>query len=379
MAKRATSDLDPKGLGLTADGSDHDGAERRQQFVYIHDDFASHPWVSEQFFLAVPRRLLEFVEAKIHPPPWDNQARQLERHAGALLEERGNAVGFWSGLSLLNDDLLPPLPLPSVSAEDAKALGWEWNEEQTAERLRVGQIRIDYFASVGRGYAGWLVTCDQFQREQAELIRRWSDEIRRLGLCGVGRLISGRAPDESLFSVVNPADREQQFVQAVRHFLVRWRLNELTAPNVPAPAKPLMAGMFPLTVSNHLMEMGGVFHIPDTYPIPSRDELRAMLDESLHSASDATHLKEWHEIVGAGNSAKNQIESYARVRQVYHFWALLHDRYDKNLAGKVERLSSAFADYFEVSEETIRRDLRLIGQRLGPEWPTSGCFQLAGA
>jgi hypothetical protein len=166
------------------------------------------------------------------------------------------------------------------------------------------------------------------------------------------------------------------FATAVRAFLVRWRLNELTGPNLPAPAKPLMAGMFPLTVSRQLMDMGGVFHLPDTYPIPSRDELRAMLDEALHSGEEVPHLAGWREIISARNPARNRIDRFARVRQLYHFWALLHHRYADRLVGRIEALQTVFAEYLNVSLDTIRGDLRLIGERLGAGWERSGPFHL---
>jgi hypothetical protein len=346
----------------------------------VSSDFRSHPTIWKQFFLVVPRPLLERLERNLDPVPWNQDERQLEFDAADRCGSAGNLVGFRDGLPLHNDDVRPPTPLPVVTEAVAQELGWELNQAQLDIQRRVLQIRLHYFSSVARGYAGWLISNPVFQREQSELIDAWQTEIGLAGLSGVGKLINAAEPPAELLTAQelrSSTDREKEFGIAVRQFLVRWRLNELTAPSLPAPAKPLMAGTFPLSISNQLMDMGGVFHIPDTYPIPSRDELRAMLDETLHSGAEAAHLQEWHRIVGVGNSAKNQIERFARVRQVCHYWAILHDRYGDQLRGQTEALHEAFATFFAVSADTIRGDLRIISRRLSPEWAISRQFRLS--
>jgi hypothetical protein len=116
------------------------------------------------------------------------------------------------------------------------------------------------------------------------------------------------------------------------------------------------------------METGGLFHIPDSFPIPSRDELRALLDESLRADTGVPHLAEWKKIVGARNSAKNEIERFGRIERLARYWALMHDRHLKALAGQKGRLHQAFAKFFDTSEDTIRRDLRRIEASLGKCW-----------
>lgn len=46
---------------------------------------------------------------------------------------------------------------------------------------------------------------------------------------------------------------------------------------LPVPMKPMLGGSFPMAVLQQLMDAGGLFNIPDIFPLPSRDELRAMM------------------------------------------------------------------------------------------------------
>lgn len=359
----------------------HPGAEVSDKMASEHGQLDSrkfhvHPLVRRQFFLAFPIRLLELVERHVRPHPWDDEAQRLEFHAAFLCRESPDIVGFWDGAPLSYVGLGPLEALKSVSPADAEKLGWNWNEQEIKHRLRIAKTRLSYFVNVARGYSGWLVTNRDFQNEQLVLLRQRSAEIRQNGIRGVGQIISSADSGQLLRAREQTGDHSKPFIQAVRQFLVRWRLNELAAPNLPVPATPVMAGMFPLSISNQLMDMGGVFHIPDTYPIPSRDELRDMLDEALHYSSEAPHLEEWRTIVRASNPAKNKIARFARVRQIYHYWALLHDRYADGLAGKGARLHEVFTNFFEIDIETVRRDLRFIGERLGAGWEASACFRL---
>ena len=73
--------------------------------------------------------------------------------------------------------------------------------------------------------------------------------------------------------------RLQQFGEAFDAFFVRWRLSGLAAaPYLPVPMQPLFGGELPLPILGQLLATRGLFFIPDTFPIPSRDQFRKLLE-----------------------------------------------------------------------------------------------------
>lgn len=157
-------------------------------------------------------------------------------------------------------------------------------------------------------------------------------------------------------------------VQDAEQFLLRWRLAALAGPFLPVPAKPLMAGVFPPHVVQRMMGSGGVFYLPDTMPVPSRDQLRVMLDGALHRGEKQEHLAEWFDIVRSDNSARNQMDPFARLFELQHYWRILHQRHANAIYRRIGKLKSAFAAIFSVRTEQISQDLTAIRKRLGGDW-----------
>jgi hypothetical protein len=134
----------------------------------------------------------------------------------------------------------------------------------------------------------------------------------------------------------------ERLPEEVRAFLVRWRLMGMAGPRLPIPMMPLLGGTFPLSIMEQLLATGGVFSVPDTYPIPSRDELRSLLEDAIRP-SRPEHLNEWMQITRKNNPAKNQIERYSRLLELQHYWELLHERHADRLTGQLTKLQTAFA------------------------------------
>lgn len=116
------------------------------------------------------------------------------------------------------------------------------------------------------------------------------------------------------------------------------------------------------------MRAGGVFYLPDTAPVPSRDQLRGMLEHVLHPSERPDHLSEWLEIVRAGNSARNQLDPFARRFEIQHYWRLLRQRHESALEGNIGRIERALSEFFEISEPAVHADFVDIRRRLRDDW-----------
>jgi hypothetical protein len=129
-----------------------------------------------------------------------------------------------------------------------------------------------------------------------------------------------------------------------------------------------MAGVFPIDVVKKWMGAGGVFYLPDTMPIPSRDQLRGMLEHALHRGDKPGHLTEWLEIVRADNPARNRMDPFIRYFELQHYWRILNQRHPSAICRKKEKLRNAFGRIFDVGSQQIKRDLADIRGRLGDDW-----------
>ena len=124
--------------------------------------------------------------------------------------------------------------------------------------------------------------------------------------------------------------------------------------------------MLPYAILGQLLATRGLFFLPDTFPIPSRDQFRHMLGDALHRCDSAEHLKEWISLVGNHNTAKNQIRRFARLFELRHYWHILQQRHGDLLAKRTSDFKTAIARFLGVNIQALRRDLRFAQKRLGP-------------
>jgi hypothetical protein len=124
-----------------------------------------------------------------------------------------------------------------------------------------------------------------------------------------------------------------------------------------------------MSIIGQLMDAGGLFNLPDTFPIPSRDELREILESSVRTEKPE-HLEEWTQITGKGNPAKNKIERFSRLFELRHYWEVIHERHGSRLYRNLNGLQKVLAEYLKTSIDSIKRDLILLRARLGKNWPT---------
>jgi hypothetical protein len=229
-------------------------------------------------------------------------------------------------------------------------------------RVRLNVLRANpllaHHDSVARGYVGWLLTNPEFSRGHDEIVRnslKWmpSSEMK----------LQRGTPFPLLQSLQN-----DELPSELRDFLLRWRLVKLAGPELPVPMLPMMAGVFPDSLLRPLMDAGGLFNYPDTFPVPSRDELRSLLGDALAGSQDADHLAGWHRIIRRENLAKNKIPYFGRVRQVYHFWRLIQLRYREKVAHRPKMVRACIGELLETSETTVRNMIAFITEQLGEGW-----------
>lgn len=116
----------------------------------------------------------------------------------------------------------------------------------------------------------------------------------------------------------------------------------------------------------------GASLIPDIFPNRSRDVIGDCTESMLRGCGAPDHLREWFAIVERTSTRANVLPKYARWLCLQHYWRLLHRRYPTALHRKKERLVAVFAQFLDVSTDTVEADLRDIAERLGSGWEQRG-------
>lgn len=326
----------------------------------VPQEWQAHALLHEHYFCTLPPALWDLLETELGREVFDADLIQFERILSNRNGDHASRVGFFQSQPIPFQGLVP-LPLPQWSDEQIRNAGME--PAQVAHGLRV--FDEQYAPALSRfraGYAGWLLTNPQFLREHDELLGNHLEVIRRYGICNAGSLAPTARGGLHEARLEDPA--WPPFDEACRALFQRWRLWGLAGPYLPEPLMPLMAGIFPWSAIERLMDAGGIFFLPDTMPIPSRDQLRLMLDSTLHKGPKPDHLEAWLHLVRAGNSARNQLDRESRLFPLTHFFSLLQDRHASALDRNLGRTEAAFAEFFQVSKSSIHTDLIEIRQRL---------------
>ena len=174
-----------------------------------------------------------------------------------------------------------------------------------------------------------------------------------------------------LFDLTTPVS-SSSYVERLQAFCLRWRLSSLAAPNLPVPLQPQMPAPSLLSVTGQMNAVGATYYLPDTFPLPSREELRSMMEESLRGADTPDHLASWMSLVRGENRAKNQIVRFGRLFEIQHYARILQERQPAIMHRRLGALERAFATFFDVSIDAIHLDLQVVRQRLGDQWILRG-------
>jgi len=334
----------------------------------IPDAWAQSPLLTDGCFYTIPQRLLGLIFESVGPDRFDAQSVQMESELSSLVGKHSVYVGIRARAPIPYDLIEPPQTL-AIRYEDVKNLNWGKTESELREFVRTENSRLQTIGEPLRGYSGWLMTNSTFLEEHDQLLREYGDFLRRhdfpkpVLLSGPGTLPQS-SPDES-------------WVGAFSRFYGRWQLQSLAGPNLPRPL-PVGLPIPPAMAKNLTAAEGSAFvFLPDIVPAPSHRALAEAIESGVNHGEKATHLAEWHHIVGQHNVAKNTISRYARLMGLQHYWRTVHQRHAAALRRNAARLRAAFATYFDVSDDSIRKDIEFIGQRLGRGWEERSATGLA--
>lgn len=326
--------------------------------------------VRDRYFFTLPPALWNEVRQRIGLDAFDADFATLEDELGAVCGDHSATAGLWRGRAFPYSQLRR-MGLPRISPAD---MGVDITQAQLDLRLRKLNERSNGLTVNARGYLGWLLLHPPFLNEHDALLQAHEDVVARSGTADFGMPVpppgfkSAKIAKQAAFR-----DADAQFVE----FFCRWRLQGLAAPYLPVPLQPLMAGRMPPIVLQRHLQTGGLFVVPDTFPVPSRDEFRGMLDDALHS-TPPDHLAEWMKIVGAGNTGKRKITRFARLFQLQHYWRVLQRRHGRSLRRRNETLGQALAAFLGVEEKVVSGDLAEIRRRLGTNWVERGAGRRFG-
>jgi hypothetical protein len=330
-------------------------------FQYVEFPKGVNPELRDDLVFTVPLTILDGLVAKIPKNEFDPGALQDERRLAESCARSTNHIGYWRGRPISCTWLHRQAPL-RVTEEQVKMMGAAEHNNSLSRLNLLSSWANDCL----RGYCGWLMTNPTFREEHDALFKTWHEWVSEYGIPGPTIVKLGTSPPPKGYKECDN-DALKAFYDAFEDFLRRWRLNRLVAPEVPEPIGPYLA---PLSASEALrrIHMGGaLFHLPDIFPIPSRDELRNVLDDG-RAGDTPEHLVEWATIIRSGNKGKKELYAFGRRFELQHLWRALHQRHGKALHGAGSALLSVMSEQLSVSTGTIRRDLVEIKKRLGPDW-----------
>ena len=247
--------------------------------------------------------------------------------------------------------------------EYARRLGWSnATADETAQTL---SERLDAFGIPVRGYVGWLLTNREFLKEHDDLFSRNRDDILRYGIPMpvMAKSVLGKTRQ----GVDGRIDSEP-FIFEFRDFCHRWRLQTFAGPYLPLPIEPQIPDL--LSRPEGLAAAKGITtnSIPDIFPVSGRGELTSAIDDAVHGGEKPGHLAGWYAIIDSANSAKNSIPHYARLFRFQHFVRVLYSRHTATLYRKKTHVLDALAEFFKVSQDTIKADWKYLDDRIGRDW-----------
>ena len=137
--------------------------------------------------------------------------------------------------------------------------------------------------------------------------------------------------------------------------MASWELPLPLGPELPLPSLAARTACDPAC--------GTLLFLPDTMPVPSRDQLRDIgLD--VQGARTQPHLADWIGVVRrTGNDTG--MAKYSQMFMVQYCWAILLFRYRDRMRGNVSRTDAAIAEYMNCSDEAVRKYRKAIVGRLG--------------
>ena len=321
-----------------------------KEFDARTQDCRSVTHIPDGFHLVIPGELLTMICQAFGENTLDrrelNQARRLTELAKEL-----QVVGFWRRRSIEYSLLEPRTPIDLHYGRSTFL-----DRKETQQRVATLDSRLDRINGYMRGYVGWLMSNRQFLDEQRELLRQFPDEVQANGFptrsqcCGTStNIVSG-------------------YLKRCADFYDMWILDSLTAPCLPIPVGPKIPNVM-------LSRNGGgdsTFTIPCYVPISGQGELAEMLDDARPSASMRPKLADWFAIIGKNEVSHNKIPGFARRLRLQRYWTALVATFPARFERAKKKLTSIFASFLAVGEDTIKQDVQILSRNLGSHWMSVG-------
>ncbi len=332
------------------------------QSIALPQELRADPRVSNSWFYVIPERLLDLFERYLGANRLDADLMILER----TLSRRANAitacVGFGDGVPVIDHSLSSAPTLTEPNAATTAYLNLcQAAGHRVDDFLKPAQQRFESLSLPRRSYLGWLWTNPRFRSELEKL----SSEHHSL-------FQKGNTPPLALANAsALPKIREVQDVSngdasvALQQLAARWRLTQIRGPLTVEPLSVHVPSPLPHLDAVHSQNSGTIIYVPDIAPLPDRDELRQLLEENVRqTAGNAEHLREWIELIRSDTQGKRPIIKFARWYALRHYHQLLTSRHQQSLSNCKQKIMLAFSEFFDVSQDTIDRDLREIADRL---------------
>ena len=304
--------------------------------------------IPEGLVIAIPDELLRLMVIEFGRDRLSYGALSEVRRLSNIAVQAG-AIGFWNRRPFLYQVLEPQRSngFPGLNGEM-----FNRSDEEIRDVVKALESRLDNIGEYVWAYAGWLFSNPQFRSEQRMLLQEFRNEIVSVGFPTRQMLLSGRP-------LGNPTFHER----CLRHYQ-HWILDGVAGPDLPVPVAP----QFPNPIQRETSS-GVLSHsIPAYFPIPGQGWFLDMLDDSRPTQRQMSHLADWFEIVRKRNASFNKMEAFRRRMRLLHYWRGLVLAFPDLLRRSKVKLTGVFARFSGASEDTIKRDLRVLRPLLSEEW-----------
>lgn len=314
-----------------------------------------HPLIANKYFYILPKPLVESVFAEVPKKHLDDEVVELELASATIREQHRSLVGFAAGKPIHYAHLGEAVP-ELMSRDDAEFIGL--NPVKARQAALEAEAILAEQRAVLKARCGWLMTNRQFLDEHDEQVA--SRPLVASNEADASN-DAGNVSETTDDKIPGPSDHIA--------FLKRWRLKQLVAPGLPDPPGLLVELPGTSLIPEHLREHTVTLSVPDFHPLPSRDETRHWID-AAYPTQPADHEREWREVTASNQTAKQRMQTWGRHFELQHYWRVVSQRHPNAFDQARGRLGTAFANFFNLSENALRKNLGLLEERLGPGWPS---------
>ena len=322
--------------------------------------------VSNSGFYSLPSSLMDAIESWGLSRQLDANAWEFERRVATEVESHAGWIGLSPQLGITD----PYLKYSLLSERDPNLTELVSQSRDQGHRceglndLLTGNaaVELQRINRAQTAYVGWLFTNRQFVDEFRSLKRDHGLFLRPE--LPIRPVYLGHADPRTLGlqAEVDPV------TDAVRAFVLRWRLLAIIGPRtvlVPGPQTP---HLFPPLGADPSETRATASH-PDILPLPGRDELRQQFEsQRLESIRDEDHLRQWTDLVEAETQGRRRLDSLCLWYRLQHYLQVFYERHGDRLYRNQAAVQNAFAAFLGCSDSTIRRATDAITERLGPRW-----------